>query len=521
MIRRLFLFTFAALAASSVYLPGFTNAPLADDWAVIQRNLDLSLQDLPLLLTAPHGGWYRPVFDLFIGACARLFGFEALGYHVVAFTLYLAVTLLVADIVSTLTQRTDIGALAAILFGVHGAHAEPMLWISASNELLAGLFVLLGLRSYLAFRASASPGVFYALTVASYALAIGAKETAIFLPVALAVYDLLDTGERTWRERLRRLTPVAPLLAIQGVFVAFRFWTGSPYPVDIDPVRIAVNLAYYLAVGLFALPDNYGYLTSLPLWREQPAPPLVTMFAAASALGILGWLFRASHRTIPRRQTRIMLFTALWSVIALYPVFLTATGRTAFMATIGVAWLIAAGWGAIWQAADVRRAWCVAALILLIGTHAGVASYRAFWWRQAGDEMERAIAWLDDALANIPSGATACVTGLPDHLHHAYVFRNAFPTLNQVRFPDHVIHAFLDNAQTDARCTGAYIIQYSEARTSASVNPAPLLSAMEWRAEPRSRESVSLRAGPRSITRLAPQSRHVFASGNHPRRCEQ
>lgn len=462
MIRRLLLLTFASLAGSSIYLSGFTNAPLADDWAVIQRNLVLSLEDLPLLLTAPHGGWYRPVFDLFIGACARLFGFEAIGYHVVAFALYLAVAVLVADIVSTLTQRTDIGALAAVLFGVHGAHAEPVLWISASNELLAGLFVLLGLRSYLAFRASASPKRYYALTIACYALAIGAKETAIFLPVALAVYDLLDTDDSTRRERLRRLAPVAPLLAIQGAFVAFRFWTGSPYPVEIDPVRIAVNLAYYLAVGLFALPDNYGYLTSLPLWREQPAPPLIATSAAAVALGILGWLFRTALRSIPRRQARILLFAAAWSVIALYPVILTATGRTAFMATIGVAWLIAAGWGVVWQTSDQRRAWCVAALILFIGTHAGVAAYRAFWWRQAGEEMQRAIAWMDDALADIPPGATVCLTGLPDHLHHAYVFRNTFPTLNQVRFPDYVVYAFLDGAPTDARCARAYVIHYAD-----------------------------------------------------------
>lgn len=463
MIRRLLLLTSTSLAASSIYIPGFTTIPLADDWAVIQRNLDLSLHDLPQLLTATHGGWYRPVFDLFISVCARFFGFEALGYHVVAFVLYLAVTVLVADILGVLTRRSAAGALAAILFGVHGAHAEPVLWVSASNELLAGVFVLLGLRSYLAFRNSSSPGRYYALTIVCYVLAIGAKETAIFLPVALAVYDLLDAHAETWRERLRRLTPVAPLLAIQGVFVAFRFWTGSPYPVEIDPFRIAVNLAYYLAVGLFALPDNYGYATSLPLWREQPALPLIAMTVAMGATGILGWLVWQIRGRIPRHQVRILLFAAAWSVIALYPVILTATGRTAFMATIGIAWLVAAGWGAIWQAAEARRSLCAAALILLIGANTGVASYRAYWWRQAGHEMERAIDWMDGALADIPSGATVCVTGLPDHVHHAYVFRNAFPTLGQVRFPDYVVHAFLEDAPTDRHCDGAYVIHYADA----------------------------------------------------------
>ncbi len=188
MIRRLLLFTTAAFAASAIYLPGFTNAPLADDWAVIQRNRDVSLQDLPHLLTATHGGWYRPVFDLFISVCAQFFGFKALGYHIVAFVLYLVVAVLAADIIGVLTQCTDVGALTAVLFGVHGAHAEPVLWVSASNELLARLFVLLGLRSYLAFRASSSPGRYYALRVLY--TCNWRKRNRDFLPVALAVYDL-------------------------------------------------------------------------------------------------------------------------------------------------------------------------------------------------------------------------------------------------------------------------------------------------------------------------------------------
>ncbi len=158
------------------------------------------------------------------------------------------------------------------------------------------------------------------------------------------------------------------------------------------------------------------------------------------------------------------------------------------MATIGIAWLITASWGAVWQAAEMRRSFCVAALILLIGSTAGVASYRAYWWRQAGDEMERAIAWMDASLADIPSGATVWVTRLPDKLHHAYVFRNAFPTLAHVRFPDHIVHGFLDiegdaaqlpvrrprphriphgfldiegdAAQQDERCAHAYVVRY-------------------------------------------------------------
>ncbi len=462
MFRSYSRYLLASLAAASVYVPGFSRALLADDWAVIQRNLDLSIQDVPRLLSTTHGGWYRPVFDLFIGACSRFSGFDASGYHAVAFVIYIIVAVLVADVAATLTGSPGVGIVAALLFGIHSAHAEPVLWVSASNELLAGLFTLLSLRSYLAFRASTRRAVQYALTVGCYLLAIGAKETAIFLPVALGVYELLTTETVPWNERLRRLTPIMPLVAIQAVFVTFRFWTGSPYPVEIDPFRIVINLAYYLAVGIFALPDNYGYATSLPLWREQPLLPIVAAAMTACALGIAGWLFVAARQKTPERSQQALWFAAWWSLIALYPVILTATGRTAFMSSIGIAWMLAIGWAAIWQVADRRRTWCAVALILLVGTYAGVASYRAYWWRQAGNEMERTIARIDASLTDIPPGAAVCVIGLPDHLHHAYVFRNAFPALNQVRFPDHIVHAFLDSesdaALQDERCAHSIIV---------------------------------------------------------------
>jgi hypothetical protein len=238
-----------------------------------------------------------------------------------------------------------------------------------------------------------------------------------------------------------------------------------------------INLAYYLAVGVFALPDNYGYATSLPLWRDQPLLPIVAVAMTTCALGVAGRLFVAARQKMPERLRQALWFAAWWSLIALYPVILTATGRTAFMSSIGIAWMLAIGWAAIWQVADRRRTWCAVALILLVGTHAGVASYRACWWQQAGNEMERAIARIDASLADIPPGAAVCVVGLPDHLHHAYVFRNAFPALNQERFPDHVVHAFLDSesdaALQDERCRDLINLRGSGQAGRGTVRPVP------------------------------------------------
>jgi hypothetical protein len=333
---------------------------------------------------------------------------------------------------------------------MHSVHAEPVLWISASNELLAGLFVLLSLRCYMMFRMSNQSVVSYCLAGVFYLLGIASKETSVFLPIMFILYDWWKLGPNALKFDLRSLLPAIPFLLLQGIFVFFRLVTGAPYSISVPLPRIVINLFYYLAVEVFTLPDNYGYLTSLPVWQQSPILPILAVGASLLSLGILIWLcFKFAASEISSPYTNPLKFTGSWSLVALYPVILTATGRTAFMSSIGVTWSIAIlvfwVWNSIKTKPTFYKRLLVGAMLLFVTVNLGVSSYRAYWWRQAGHTMQRVLSQLGYELASIPTNSRVCVVGLPDHLRHAYTFRNAFPSINQLNYPGRNIQAVLDS----------------------------------------------------------------------------
>ena len=64
-----------------------------------------------------------------------------------------------------------------------------------------------------------------------------------------------------------------------------------------------------------------------------------------------------------------------------------------------------------------------------------------------------------------PEERTICLTGLPDHLHHAYAFRNAFPGLSDVLLPGRPVRAYLEGEgrpllAADGECGAAVVLAY-------------------------------------------------------------
>jgi hypothetical protein len=240
-------------------------------------------------------------------------------------------------------------------------------------------------------------------------------------------------------------------------FVAFRIQTGSPYATSVGILRILANLAYYAGVLILAMPDNYGYYTSLPLWRQEPWFPLLTIGLAVAAITILAWLLPRTRQGNPGlnqpankpgqlSQPRVFGFAVAWSLVSLAPVALTATGRTAFLSSMGVSWAFALVFVSIQRASLPKPfvRWSLVALVLWAGANLSVAAYRVYWWRNAADTSEMVMNQLETQLIGEDTDHAVWLLGLPDHLKHAYTFRNAFPAAGQLRFPGWDLHAVLD-----------------------------------------------------------------------------
>ena len=100
------------------------------------------------------------------------------------------------------------------------------------------------------------------------------------------------------------------------------------------------------------------------------------------------------------------------------------------------------------------------ALVGLVVANGTALAWRATWWATAGRTSRAALTELDAQVARVPADAEVWVVGLPDHLRHAYIFRNAFPSVGAVRGYRQTVHAVLD----DELPPGARAAQLAEFR---------------------------------------------------------
>jgi hypothetical protein len=413
---------------------------VADDWTVIARNVQASWRDIPQWFVAVRFDWYRPVFESFVALCWQLFGLNPVGYHLTSVILYSLVSGAVGILGELLTDDQRVGVLATVLFVLLGPHAEPVLWFSSANELMAGLFAVCSVIGYVLFRKTQARLWLLASGI-SYVLGVTSKETALSLPLMLLAYDVLvflGLPDKTpnWRQFLPLIPFILPVLA----FVPLRIAGGHHYSVVITIPRLIMNVVFYLAIEIFALPSNYAYLASLPLWRESPWLPVVAVTLTTSVIAMISLLLvRLGFRRRERDYTRAFSLAVVLTIVALAPVILIVSERTAFLSSIGVALAVSTAVVCIWDGLTehseckrwMKQAVAVAA-ISYIATNASVLIYRSSWWGRAGEISETVLTQLDDQITELPADAEIWLVNLPDHLEYAYVFRNTFPAASEL-----------------------------------------------------------------------------------------
>jgi hypothetical protein len=213
-----------ACAAALAYFPALRGGFILDDNILLTDNG---------LIKAPDG-WYRiwcttepidywPVFNTAFWLQWRLWGLHPTGYHVVNLILHIITGLLIWIILHRLSIP---GAfVAALLFAVHPVNVETVAWISQCKGLLAMLFFLLSILSYLQAEepAQRDRGVsvdrWYWLSLVAFALAMLSKGSVAILPAVLL-------GIVWWLRPLTRrdLLRTLPFVLIAVVLVRVNVW---------------------------------------------------------------------------------------------------------------------------------------------------------------------------------------------------------------------------------------------------------------------------------------------------------
>jgi hypothetical protein len=253
-LREKFLLWLAALAAFG----GCVFAAFEfDDFALFSKS--------PVMLPARWIDCFRqtrPLTELSFWLNDALFGQSPVSWHVVDLLLHLAVVALVFDVLRKLIGDRA-GWIAAAIFAVHPMMTEPVAYVFARATLLATLFSLLAMRSWIAGR--------YWIAVLWFAAAMLAKEECAALPLVLI---LLPRDDRSFLSRDHRerscaflvMLLVALAIGVRTIFAAAAI-QGSRVGANagIPPLAYleSQGVAIWRYLRLFAIPWGFSIDPSL------------------------------------------------------------------------------------------------------------------------------------------------------------------------------------------------------------------------------------------------------------------
>lgn len=325
----------------AAYAPVFRNGFVWDDDSSLTANRFIQdnggFRQIWLTTRTPD---YWPVTSTALWLEWRLWGANPLGYHVASVLVHAMAAVLFWMI---LTGMGVPGAfLAALIFAVHPVNVESVAWITQLKNLLAMLFFLASIYCFLRSRS----GLFYALSLVAFILAMLSKGSAAPLPLVLLGLSAWD--HRPTAGDMLRLVPFAVVAAaLAAVDVWFqRHGTGEA----IRHASLAERLLGAGAVPWFYLGKAVapvGLLFVYPQWVIRPSSFGWWLPLAAGA-GATAALLRAGPRGRPVLAAWGYFCAMLLPVMGFSDVYFMRFSLVAdhyqYFAMVGVIALAAAGW---------------------------------------------------------------------------------------------------------------------------------------------------------------------------------
>jgi tetratricopeptide (TPR) repeat protein len=311
--------TFAIGAAYAVTVNG---SFIFDDLHHIVDNP--GIRDLSDLGAVLHGGVQetRPVYLLTLALNYAVGGTDVVGYHLVNLMLHFACSMLVYALALALARgMAERGPrwfpeIAAFLFALHPLATESVAYVNSRSGVLAAAFALASIVLYLQYDATRRRRA-YAGALACMVLAMGAKESAVVVPVLLVVMLtwFRPGGVRAAAQRWRELLP----LGACALLVPLLFWLSENPHADTVGGQTLPLASHWLTqlrvmarlVGLLFYPvaQNFDYdvQPSHGPWDGAVLGAAIVLCAIAAAAF---WL---------RRRAAPVSFGCLWFFVALAP----------------------------------------------------------------------------------------------------------------------------------------------------------------------------------------------------------
>ncbi len=355
--------------------------------------------------------YFRPAAYSTLWLAAKGLGTNAALWHVHHLVLHLLNCGLLYLLAVQLGLAAPWAAVAMVLFGVHGARPESVVWIAGYWELVSLALVLATLILFLHSR-HAHRRIAYAGSLICCIAALWSKESAYVLP---GLIFLLPLAKDSLRSRLTRMAPYALITAVAFVhrWIALGgiggYVTGGRAEAGaISIVRIAKLLLFRLWATL-VFPIN---------WSVEPGP----VVALTMALALAGLLF-ASRSSLNRNFTVFCIGATLASALPASSQLLLGPdlqkGRLLYLPSVGMCLLIAALIRGIPQS-RIRLATAFACVLFSVA----VLRHNLGIWQGVSKVMAVTYSQVGRLTKDGPRNVTTI--GIPGSIRGVYFFMNGF-----------------------------------------------------------------------------------------------
>ena len=385
-----------AILVVLLYLPALHNGFVNwDDDIYVYNNpqiRSIALSSLLRAFTRIHassGNWH-PLTMVSHAVDYAIWGLRPWGHHLTSILLHGWNAALVVVLAVRLLQARGgarrgmlaAGVAAGLLFGLHPLHVESVAWVSERKDLLAALFYLLGLLSYLHYASHAAGAVWkdrrYLTTLLCFVLALLSKPMALSFPFVLLIIDWYPlerlNGSGVRRLLLEKIPFFLLDLGLATVTVLAQRASGAFRPLAEVTlgcrVLVAVKAAtIYLAktvlpTGLLPL---YSYPAHVSLWSWEFGVPVAVMTAAAVGCVVTVKTHRAFSAVL---AYYLVVLLPVLGIVQIGPQAMA--DRYTYLPSVALVVWLGAGCGVLWDRHAVTSAWwtkatAMTAALLVLG----------------------------------------------------------------------------------------------------------------------------------------------------------
>ena len=324
--------------------------------------------------------YYRPFMSLGYLFCYKLFGLNAVGFHLANLLANLGVVLLIYLVTLRMFRSAAVALVSACVFALHPIHTEAVDWIAAVTELELALFYLL---AFWLFLTSARVGGKCSTPLqvgmaGSFVLALLSKEQALTLPLLAALYEHFFREDRAETTKVQKIRRYGPLWLLAAVYLGVRARYLGGFAPSLYRPGFGTEDRMISALALFGrycwklvwpaeLCGYYIFPTDVSALIPWAMGGIVALAICALAFGFL------------RKSDRQAAFGVVWLLLTLAPVlnvrWMTSNPfaeRYLYLGSVGFCWMVGSagvrGWtrlsarGTRWRVALPLAAGLIATL---------------------------------------------------------------------------------------------------------------------------------------------------------------